>query len=287
MAIARFERAVGASGVHPGKLPQRTLSELASAIAALQHGETPELEDVGALLVPGIQAPRATETWSDETGPSDDEDDEKPTTRDIEQDDVLEIVEERVDDRPRRATCPHPPRGPRRASGLRAGPRRPATRRRRSGDAELEGWAARIAGARGLVAEQRGLLGLRLPPLPATVPGVATPPDERLVGLFSSSSSRSGQSDEDGPRDVTERVPVGLIMSLEALSLAGSPFDALFPAVRGALRAIVAAAEGRARATRRLLRPEICRRSCCALGPSRASSAAIPRGRWARSRAAP
>lgn len=246
IALGRFERAVELLGVHPGKLPQRTLSELASVIAALQHGEAPELEDVGALLVPGIEAPRATETWSDETGPSDDEDDEKPTTRDIEQDDVLEIVEERVDDRPRSIDVPAP--AARTATGVRPArwPAPAGDTPTPLGDAELEGWAARIAGARGLVAEQRGLLGLRLPPLPATVPGVATPPDERLVGLFSSSSSRSGQSDEDGPRDVTERVPVGLIMSLEALSLAGSPFDALFPAVRGALRAIVAAAEGRA-----------------------------------------
>lgn len=245
IALGRFERAVELLGPRPTKLPQRALAELASVIAALERGATPELEDVGALLVPGVEVP-PTETWSDETGPSDGADDEADASDD-EPDDVLEIVEERVEERTRISGVPTPPPAD---DGIVRPARWPAP----SGDVpaalsddELEGWTARITGARGLVAEQRGLLGLRLPPLPVTVPSVATPPDERLVGLASSGAlGASGSSDEDAPRDVTERVPVGLLMSLEPLSLAGSPFDALFPPVRGALRAIVAAAEGKA-----------------------------------------
>lgn len=70
----------------------------------------------------------------------------------------------------------------------------------------LADWRDRYLAALGLISRHRSLLGLRLPAVPHTALPFRIPPDERLIG--------------------------------------GPPLGALFPPVRGALRAIARAAEG-------------------------------------------
>jgi hypothetical protein len=132
------------------------------------------------------------------------------------EDDVLEIVEEKV----RRP--PPPPRDDDDEEmtivGVRVRPARWWTSQDAPtdvGDGEIAEWVRVQEGGYGIVAKKLALLGLRVEPPRRTGVSNRVPPDERMV--------RRALASENGE----------------------SPNDALFPGVRGALRAIARAAEGK------------------------------------------
>jgi hypothetical protein len=220
IALHRPDRALELIGDRHETLAVHTLSELALSLVSLSRGQKPLLGNEGMMLVPEA---------SDQAQPP-------PVPQDSDDgDDVLEIVEERVDHRLKAApsatafsggnTTPRPPRWT-----------APGIAPEGIGDTELETWAAKAKTTRSTLGKRATLLGLRLPPPAATVLPIALPPDERLVQL-----ANEPQSDQ---RDVTERVPAFVLMALEAFPRSGSPLDAVLPPVRGALRAILKALDG-------------------------------------------
>jgi hypothetical protein len=219
LALHRPDRALELIGDRHETLAVHTVAELAVALEALTRNQRPLLGDEGMMLVPELETDTAD--LSSKTAEQEDNGD-----------DVLEIVEERID----RGKGPPPspfgagalPRPPRFTSpGLSAEPLE---------DRELEAWVAKTSSARSLLSKRSGLLGLRLQEAGATVLPIAIPPDERMVSLMLAPS--------DGG-DVTERIPAFVTMALEAYPRTNSPLDAVFPIVRGALRSILTALDGR------------------------------------------
>lgn len=257
LALGRPDRALELIGERPRGLAQRTLAELARAIVSLEQGDVPILEDVGAILQPraGDPVPHS-EPIGAGAGEADAAGDDG--------DDVLEIIEERVDDAVRASngnghTRSSPPerwergRGGDERTSDRPHEARPRTPRppRWSGvegapdpldPAALDTWRRQLEVDLGLLANRRGLLGLRLPPARPTVAPWPLPPDERIAAMLLARAS--GRSLEADTREVTERIPVGALLALEALEATGTTFDAVFPPVRGVLRAIVRAPDG-------------------------------------------
>ncbi len=227
LALGRGERALAFLHGRPEGLKNRTLSELAAAQVALAEGRVPELDDVGRWLMPDLEATE-TEVATESKVPSDEFVEERGTevlTRD--EDDVLEIVEERVD----------PESGVAAPTAVQVAGGRPVEwgDARPSGPVDLAAWRESAALLAGLVAQRGSLLGLQ--PLPArpSAPRAPAPPDLALVEAL------HGLAPE--PSEHTERIPVGQIM---ARLRPEGPLDPLFTPVRGALRAILAAVDGRA-----------------------------------------
>jgi hypothetical protein len=186
LAVGRPERVLELLGARAERALHAALRELAAAQWALGHLEVPPLGDDVGGPVPALEAPSAAAAPGEAPVPAGGD----------EGDDVLEMVEERI-------------AAPAASAAVSSGPPtwggRPAP-----GPERLEAWGARTAAAT-LAARRGQLLGLVVPPRPATVPEALAPPDADALGL-----------------------------DLDALGAA----DALAPPVRGALRAIVAAAEG-------------------------------------------
>lgn len=225
IALHRPDRALELIGDRHETLAVHTLAELALALVSLSRGQKPLLGEEGMLLVPDSEDQTDDVPAKESAGQED---------RDNEGDDVLEIVEERLDHRLK----PAPPPAPFGSGSL---PRTPSwaapgiSESRSISDDELEEWNKKARATRGALSKRSTLLGLRLPLAGATVLPIALPPDQRMVQLA---------APQDGASDVTERVPAFVLLSLEAYPRSGSPMDAVFPPVRGALRAILKALDG-------------------------------------------
>lgn len=223
LALHRADRALELIGDRHETLAVHTLAELAQALESLSRGQRPLLGDEGMLLVPELEGAGTDDLAKSPAVQSDSDDG----------DDVLEIVEERID------RGKGPPPSPFGAGNLPRPPRFAAPGLSSDGleDRELEAWSTKIASARSLLSKRSGLLGLRLQEAGANVLPIALPPDERMVALMVAPA--------DGQSDVTERIPAFVTMALESYPRSNSPLDAIFPVVRGALRAILNALDGR------------------------------------------
>jgi hypothetical protein len=199
IAVGRPERVFQLIGQRPEAEGLRTLVEFADAMIRLERGEAAVFDRDQAILVP-----------EEEAGTAGAADDAGETSEDQDGDDVLEIVEERIERAP-----PPAPDDDESSIGVRIKPARWWTRQEAPtdvGDADLLEWTRLYEAAAGLVAKKNGLLGLRLEQSRKTVTAQRCPPDERFV---------------------------------KKAIAAGVPHEALFAPVRGALRAIARAAEGR------------------------------------------
>lgn len=214
LALDRPDRALALVGALPEALGERTLAEIAEAMIVLGRGQLPSLEDDGFLATPGVERDAEEDAKTPLEAPGSDDSVSAFENREAdhsEPDDVLEIIEERI----------APPEEERAAVPLDPIERDGVVRPPRWGEAAPEDedgaavaeWRKRLDETGGLVARRGGLLGLRLPAPARTVLPIALPPELRLAK--------------------------------HGAQLAGWPFDALFPPVRGVLRSIVLAAEGR------------------------------------------
>ena len=247
----------------------QALVELARARVALGRGEAVVLAEALAVGLPELETAGAAEVAP---SPAADEDE-----------DVLEIVEERIDPESAQAGS---------ASGP---PRLTAWGGARAIDeAVLLEWARALAALASVAASRPQLLGLAIPRGPGRVPDRAVPPDPDLLGPA-----------DEPPADPeaferTERISLSEALG-ERPPRATSPVDPLLPPVRTALRAVVAAAEGRPPSARTVetagdLELILRRARCIALmvgGETEAAREAVrglpegvaPEGRWAKDRA--
>jgi hypothetical protein len=202
IALNRHERALDLLGERPDRLADRTLAEIAFSLLRLERGALPELDDDGPMLVPQSGDESSASAEEDDTG-----DVSKPGG---DEDDVLEIVEEKVDhgasSAPPESGKPWLPKPPRWWA--------PQDAPTDVEEKDLSAWARKLEEGFGMVARRGSLLGLKpFPPAKSLMPMRAAP-DEGFVGLFAKNQAPA--------------------------------WDALFPPVRGVLRAILAAAAGRA-----------------------------------------
>lgn len=170
LALHRPDRALQLIGDRHESIAVHTIAELALTLLSLSRGQTPLLGNDGPMVVPATESD--TDDVSKGSGGQEDSDG----------DDVLEIVEERVD---------HGAHGG--ASAAFAPASLPRVPRWDSGEAveaqALESWSARLRSMYGPMAKRGSLLGLRLPQATATVLAVGVPPasasvDKPLDALF-------------------------------------------------------------------------------------------------------
>lgn len=231
LGLGRGDRVLELYASRATTVALKTMVELASAQVALTQGIAPELEVDALVPLPELESrtaqPRAdTEVMPPPAQADDDDEDEDA-------DDVLDIVEERVDS----AVAATPM--------VLAGPARPA-RWGVEPEATLEpdtvaAFEAELTRTRTEVARQGALLGITPLPAAPTVRRRPLPPDERLLGALKRLEERPSADEE-----LTERIALDPVLHGHGLQIQGLPFDPLFPPVRGALRAVLVAAEGRA-----------------------------------------
>ncbi|MEQ9500526.1 MAG: hypothetical protein RIT81_26880 [Deltaproteobacteria bacterium] len=288
IVLGRSDRVLALFGTDAKALSLATFIEIAVAREALARAQAPELEDDAFVLVPPLEADATTPHEADAALDNDKTDilDEAFDTSGDDEDDVLEIVEERVD----------PDAGVEEEAAPRAAV---AVARWGATDAPLdddtlEAWRTKLEAAATLAARRHALLGLSPAVVPQTVAPVAIPPDERILR-----KAALEQGDEE-QEERTERIDLASVMAESRRDLDNGPYDALFPVVRGLLRAAVAAADGRAPtadaieeagdaawATRRIralalvvqAQLDAAREVTASL-----SDAAAPEGRWAKDR---
>jgi hypothetical protein len=283
LGLGRGARVLELYGDRARTLALRTLVELASAQVALTQGLAPTFADdplVPRAPVEGARAARARADTEVMGAPAEDDDDDDA-------DDVLDIVEERVDSAV--ATAPPVLQGPPRPPRWGGAPDAPL-------DPEaLAAYADTLRAARTEVARLGGLMGVApLPPAP-TVRLRGVPPDEALLSALQRRDATAGGDDER-----TERISIDPLLHGHGLEVEGLPFDPLFPPVRGALRAAVAAAEGvapaleavaeagdlawalsRARSLALVVQGDLTQAQAAAAG---LGDGASPEGRWAADR---
>jgi hypothetical protein len=248
LALGRPERALevlaDAGSVEP---ELAALAELARAEVQLSGGGLVQLfDDVELPLVmleaepdppkkKGDEGSPERRSWSGETplpalpGKSGDDDD------------VLEVVEERID-----TGTAAPMALPAQSAQI----ARPPAWGRRGWDAVvldetfLKLWRHVRAGRRAPFAETQSLLGLRSPAAPRWVPSTAVPPDPRTLKAMLEQANLP--LDRDLHQAETERVDVGALLREQTERLGFNSPLGLVPVVRAALRAVAASAEGRA-----------------------------------------
>lgn len=225
-ALGRPDRVVELFGDQAESLGLKTLTELAGAQWALGRVETALLADDGLILTPPL-----------EEESSEDEDDwEKETehgldTQEEDEDDVLEIVEERVDPSflPQtpviQSTVPVPPRWADDGTEVELP------------EEVLKEWTEARRAAQARPGRSGRILGLDVAGRSSVVPPIPVPPDVRLI------ADLMQQADESG--ELTQRIPIAELLGRGGTKADGSVFDPLFPPIRGAIRAVNAAAEGR------------------------------------------
>lgn len=233
LALGRPDRVGALLGPRPDALGARTVAEVAEAILRLEQGEAPQLEDDGPIMMPGLEASDGTRSsWSEALGQG------APERPPESEDDVLEIVEERIE-RPAASFSTEDD------AGGRARPARWWTSQEAPtdiDDAQLIEWGRLYEDGVGMVARRQGLLGLR-PAVPArTAAALRCPPDERLVRRVL--AAQHLEPPGAGPQADESTGPLPHALFEQGMRLTGTAHDALFPPVRGALRAIVRAAEG-------------------------------------------
>ncbi len=217
-----------------GTLRMKTFVEIAQAQWSLHQCEAPELTDDPLSCVPPIEAlsaeDRATQVRADTEVMAEAFDDSD--ANDDDEDDVLEIVEERVDPSSETEVADLGLVRPARWLGEDVEPMETE---------QLQAYCDVLAESRTPVARAGGLLGVVPAIPPATVPLRPLPPDERVLRSLQARSESPSAEDE-----MTERISIDPLLHGHGLEVEDAPFDPLFPPVRGALRAVVAAAEGRA-----------------------------------------
>lgn len=297
LALGRPDRIAQLYEGRSRSLRVHALYELAHAQWALLQAQPPELSDDPLAPAPALEARTpAPRSDTEVMGPpneapvdaaSEGEGDADSDYEDEDEDDVLEIVEERVD----------PAADPERAaSEAAAGPARWFAVDAEASPGRLEAHRAALAEHRTVVARAGELLGVRPMARPATVPDRPAPPDERLLAALDARAQ--GPS---GDEEMTERIAIDPLLHGHELEVEGLPFDPVFPPVRGALRAVVACAEGRvpereaiaaagdlawvlarARALGLLVQGELTEAQAAVAALEAASA---PEGRWAADRA--
>lgn len=223
IALGRPDRAIELFGQRADRLALKTFVEIAAAMDTLGRGEALVLDDDSMMLVPPAEAAAVDD------GTDDIEADAFDTSgEDEDDDDVLEIVEERVD--PEEGTLAEAtPRGaPNPARFVDVEP---------LDEAALLDWQKRLHAGATIAAQRAALLGLNPSPVPPTVTDVPIPPDERIL-------RREMMEADDEGGEKTERIDLGALMADARVQLDGTAYDALFPAPRGLLRTIAAAADG-------------------------------------------
>ncbi|MFO0726788.1 MAG: hypothetical protein U1E65_23575 [Myxococcota bacterium] len=232
LVLGRPERTLELLGYRPEHPALIALAELARAEWAFQRGEEVELDDDPALVLPPLEHVRDTilpPPPSLEEGEVHREDD----------DDVLEMVEERVATGSEAALVP---------VGARPGldqVRPPTWAALDHGpvfDEEfLAQWKAARRAMASLAARRPRVLGLKLERGPRTMPSVAIPPEPRvLVELI----DREGlASDEQASNNAaTDRLDLGEYLRVKGSAMGSA--EPVFAAVRSALRVVVAATAG-------------------------------------------
>ncbi len=292
IVLGRSDRVLALFGADAKPLSLATFLELAVAREALARAEVPSLEDDAFVLVPPLEAPAPKPHEADAALENDQTDilDEAFDTRgedEDDEDDVLEIVEERVD----------PDSGVEEEAAPRAAvaaPRWHATEAPLD-EATLEAWREQLEAGSTLAARRRVLLGLTPAPIPPTVAPRAIPPDERILRRAALEEERGEDQEER-----TERIELSAVIAESRRDLDKGPRDAVFPIVRGLLRAAIAAADGRAPSAEALeqagdaewavrrLRALACVVRADLAGAREATAsmpdAAAPEGRWAKDR---
>jgi hypothetical protein len=167
LVLRRPERALQLIGDRPRGIGVRTLAELAHALICLDRGASPDFEDEGLVLAPPCGDRSEVDADDEETYVP------KPNG---DTDDVLEIIEERVDHQ-REATEHTKPRLPSPARWWASPEDAPADVE----DRDLDAWAKRLDESSGLLAKRGSLLGLKPFPLPRGLLPIRLAPDERLV----------------------------------------------------------------------------------------------------------
>lgn len=290
LALGRADRVLALYGARAEHLALTTFIELATAREQLGRGASLELDDDAFVLAPPLQGsalkPHEADAALEGDGATDilDEAFDTSANRDDE-DDVLEIVEERID----------PDAGVQSAVTPQSAPRAPRWGATDApiDEADLERWRDRLVANATLAATRGALLGLKPAPLASTVAPTMLPPDERIL-------RRAAIEDDEEAQEKTERIDLAAILSEQRVTLDGTPYDALYPPVRGLLRAAAAAADGHApsesalkdagdlawavariRALALVVRGELAgaRDVVAALGDG-----AAPEGRWAKDR---
>ena len=291
LALGRADRVIDLYAARARTLAMKTLVEVAAAQLALSRGAAATFEADPLAPTPPTEdrrrapAPRAdTEVMDAEPAEAVfDEDGE-----DEDEDDVLDIVEERVDS----AVAAVP-------MAAAEGPPRPARWGTPPEDAlepdALARFEAELRQARTEAARLGSLLGVSPLPVAATVRPRPVPPDERLLTAL-----RKRDEVRPSDEDLTERISIDPLLHGHGLEVVGLPFDPLFPPVRGAVRAASAAAEGqapsldavaeagdlgwalsRARALALVVQGDLTQAQAAAAG---LGEGAAPEGRWAADR---
>lgn len=237
LVLGRPDRVAQMFEGRAGTLRMKTFVEIAQAQWALHQAEAPELSDDLLSCVPPSDLSaedREAQTRADTEVIAEAFDDSGEDSREDSdsEDDILEIVEERVDPSSESKVADLGPVRPARWLAEAIEPLEPE---------QLQAYCDTLAALRTPAARAGGLLGVAPALAPATVPQRPSPPDERVLRSLQARSDAPAGEDE-----MTERISIDPLLHGHGLEVEDAPFDPLFPPVRGALRAVVAAAEGHA-----------------------------------------
>jgi hypothetical protein len=232
LALGRPERTLELLGYAPDRTALLTLVELAKCERSFRRGEPAVLADDPSVAVPPIES--EMRRTAPPPVPHDSSDDE---------DDVLEIVEERVaepseppDSTSDRPEVRRPPRTPTWVSSLGMD--------QMFDEAFLLQWQSARRSASSLLAKRQRLLGVTPAPKPRSLPDVAVPPEPRALASLIESGGLA--ADEQASELMsTTRIEVATQRVLPRVQQSISSPGPIFSAARSALRAIASAAEGR------------------------------------------
>lgn len=228
LALGRPDRVVELFGERAESLGLETMTELAAAQWALGRVEPVALDDEGLILTPPLEEVDADE---DSVDVWDKDATDGGTGQGEEEDDVLEIVEERVDPSflpktaPVQALVPRPPRWSDDSTAVELS------------EEILKEWNQARRAAQARPGRSGRILGLDVAGSSSVVPPIPVPPDERLIADL--------MHREDDSGELTQRIPIAELLAGDGPKADGSVFDPLLPPIRGVIRAVGAAAEGR------------------------------------------